>query len=246
MIIDRGNTAVKLAVVEEDLVLETVRADELSLEEACRLAEKYKICGAIYCSVRGIDARFAESFSRMTDAPLLIVTHRTAFPIGISYRTPETLGLDRVSACVGATALFPGESLLVVDAGTAITSDIVNKEGYFCGGNISPGLGLRFRSLHEFTSKLPEVSVEGDFLTFGVDTETAIRGGVLRGVISEIMTETFDAEKDFDTKKLILTGGDGEFLLEFLEHACDLEIIYEPDLMAIGLSRIFHYNEKNS
>lgn len=244
--IDSGNTAVKMAVVDDGRVTDTSRAPELQLEEAARLIEGHSVPGIVYCSVRGVDARFVESLSRLTDARVLIVTSRTRFPIGIDYRTPSTLGLDRVTACVAVSELYPGEAALVVDAGTAVTADVLDASGTFRGGNISPGLGLRFRALHRFTERLPEVGAEGDTPEFGYDTETAIRSGAIRGLTAELESELREAGRLYGVRRLVMTGGDGELLSRRLAAGTDFEISYQPDLMALGLARIYHYNEKKS
>lgn len=243
--IDSGNTAVKMAVVESGRVIDSSRSGELRIEDAARLMERHSVRGVAYCSVRGVDARFAESLSRLTDARLLIVTSRTHFPIAIDYGTPRTLGLDRVAACAATEHLYPGEATLVVDAGTAVTADVLDASGAFRGGNISPGLGLRFRALHAFTGSLPEVGAEGEIPPFGHDTETAIRSGVVNGLTAELKAAMEDARRLFGARRAVLTGGDGELLACRLA-ADDFEISYQPDLMALGLARIYEYNEKKT
>lgn len=244
--IDSGNTAVKMAVVDSGRVVETTRSAELSLEEAARLIDAYGVKGTAYCSVRGVDARFAESLSRLSDAGLLFVNARTRFPIGIDYRTPSTLGLDRVAACCAAADMSEGKAALVVDAGTAVTADVIDATGTFRGGNISPGLGLRFRALHAFTDRLPDVSAEGDVPSFGHDTDTAIRSGVILGLAAEIKAEMAEAQRLYGARRVVITGGDGELLASRIATDNNFEISYQPDLMALGLARIYEYNEKNS
>ena len=81
-----------------------------------------------------------------------------SLPIKVRYKTPETLGRDRLAAAVGANYLQPGKDLLVIDAGTAITYELVDASGSYLGGNISPGMTTRFRALNQFTKKLPLVT----------------------------------------------------------------------------------------
>ncbi len=81
-------------------------------------------------------------------------------PLTISYATPETLGHDRIAAAAGARKLLPGSPLLIMDLGTAITIDFVTANGEYRGGNISPGLLTRFKSLHDHTARLPLVQKE--------------------------------------------------------------------------------------
>ena len=103
----------------------------------------------------------------------------TALPSGITlgYRTPATLGADRLAAVMGAQSLLPHRTVFVIDAGTCITFDLLLSNGHYLGGNISPGLDMRLRAMHEFTARLPLISAEGENPDYGYDTITALRSG---------------------------------------------------------------------
>ena len=168
----------------------------------------------------------------------LALDHATPVPIQNNYKTPETLGLDRLAAAIGAKELFPGKDLLVIDAGTALTFDLVERSGTFAGGNISPGLRSRFRSLHEFTQRLPLVEEQEHWPDIGQTTEEAIRAGVLNGMILEM-----DGTIDYFRKKLpglqpVLTGGDALFFERRLKNA----IFVKFEITLIGLNRILEHN----
>jgi type III pantothenate kinase len=159
-------------------------------------------------------------------------------PVVSLYKTPETLGLDRLAAAIGAHGLFPDEDLLVIDAGTAITFDLIERNGTFAGGNISPGLRIRFRALHEFTKKLPLIEASDDFQVIGQSTEEAIRAGVINGMVFEI-----DGTIDLIRKKIpeirpVLTGGDAHFFERRLKNP----IFVKFEVTLIGLNRILEYN----
>ena len=118
----------------------------------------------------------------------MLVDHNTPVPIRNGYDTPETLGQDRLAAAVGANTICPGENLLIIDAGSAITYDFLSREGEYVGGNIAPGLKMRFTILHRMTKKLPQVEVDENELIplFGKNTRDAIAAGVIRGVAYEV------------------------------------------------------------
>ena len=165
-------------------------------------------------------------------------------PISIEYRNPETLGMDRLAAAVGAARLRPSRSKVIADAGTALTLELVMSDGRYLGGNISPGMKMRFRALHEFTSRLPLESPACEKRYYGTDTASAIRCGAEWGTACEIAGFYRRAAEENGCQTLILTGGDAEFLLPIVEQLLPerQEIIYYPWLVALGLKTAYTYN----
>lgn len=238
--IDIGNTAAKGTVFEDGSALEERIVDNTCADILGELGKSYGVTGAAICNVRGGDPGFAGRLEAALGVRVLELTRATSLPIEIVYSTPQTLGVDRIAAATGAAGRF-GEAALVVDAGTAVTADIV--EGMrFSGGNISPGLRLRFRSLHEFTGGLPLVRPEGELPDFGHDTATAIRSGVVRGLVAEISAEYEILRKNHPGLRLVMTGGDADFLAPLLREG-EIECIVCHDLVGLGLERIYKYNE---
>lgn len=137
--------------------------------------------------------------------------HGVPVPIRNGYATPDTLGADRLAAAVGAATLYPGNNVLIVDFGTAITFDFVSAEGEFLGGNISPGAATRFRALHHFTRKLPLCELIDREVFMGRDTVSAIEGGVVNGIVYEVEGYIRDLERKYDGLRIIFTGGDSNF-----------------------------------
>ena len=162
----------------------------------------------------------------------------TPLPVKNLYLTKETLGYDRLAGAVEAHSRYPGHNVLVIDAGTALTCDLVTAGGEFVGGNISPGLQMRFRALASFTDKLPLVSPEGDLPEIGKTTEQAIRAGVIRGMTAEMdgIIESF--REQWPPLQTVLTGGDAFFFDKKLKNS----IFVLPDLTAYGLNRILEFN----
>lgn len=247
--IDNGNTSVKVAFFIGTQVVATnrfIRRDARLLE---RFISTYKPDTAIVCSTAASNAasQRIEQLAEQRCRHVIHLTHETPMPIRLGYRTPHTLGRDRMATAVGAwcTAQRLDEAcdVLVIDAGTAITYDLVTADGCFVGGNIAPGLSLRFKSLHEHTGLLPLVEPDGDTPVVGYDTETAIRSGVLLGLLGEIKSYIADLKLSHTNLMVFLTGGDGKLLYNRLG---DESIIYNENLAAEGLNRIQLYNQANN
>jgi type III pantothenate kinase len=145
--------------------------------------------------------------------------------------------MDRVAAAVGAAAQAPGKNLLVIDIGTAITTDFVTADGIYRGGNISPGPELRFRALHQFTEKLPLVEAEGDVPPLGYDTQTAIRAGVIGGTVREL-DSLIDEYRQKHGVLTFLTGG----WAFYFESKLKSPIFADGNLVLQGLNEILNYN----
>ncbi|MBQ5722460.1 MAG: type III pantothenate kinase, partial [Bacteroidaceae bacterium] len=165
-------------------------------------------------------------------------SHETPVPITNRYRSPKTLGADRLAAAVGARSLKPGKDLLIIDAGTCITYEVIDAKGNYWGGNIAPGMQMRLRALNEFTAKLPLVSAEGNVPGMGYDTETAIRSGVLRGMKYEIEGYIRSMRSKYPKLLVFLTGGDK------INFDATIKSIIFADKFIVprGLNKILDYN----
>lgn len=224
MTIDIGNSVGKAALFRSGNIVEYFRIGEEVLPEVDR---------AIVASTRGaveLDIRARE---------VMWLGPETRVPIVNRYATPATLGVDRLAAAVGAADIFPGEGVLVVDFGTAITYDVVTAAGEFLGGNIAPGVELRFRALSEFTKALPMGQLpEGEMVFPARCTRDAVESGVAMGIAAETEKYVERARRDYGIKKIIFTGGDAEFFAERL----NFTIFATSDLVFRGLNRILEYN----
>ena len=170
---------------------------------------------------------------------VLEVNAAVKLPFSIGYATPETLGADRIAAVAGALTLAPeGRNILVVDAGTAVTYEFVSADRVYLGGNIAPGLELRIKSLHEHTSALPMVSLDGPAPLIGTSTQEAIRSGALRGLLAEILYYLSQ-----QNATAVLTGGGCACLEE--QSLITFEHITDAHLVLRGLYSILRYNEIN-
>lgn len=238
LVIDIGNTRIKLAVFNDYDLMFNVPLDELKVDQLQLLLNDHpQLDKAILSSVRNYPGEIRKflhaSFSRFVE-----FDHLTPVPIVNLYQTPETLGFDRLAAAIGASCLFPGEDLLVIDAGTAITYDLVTKKNEYLGGNISPGLETRFKALHYFTGKLPLVTPRPEFQPMGRDTESAVRAGVQQGLIFEVEQTINFFNTIYKKLKVILTGGDAAFLDKNLKST----IFVQFNLALFGLNQVLEYN----
>ena len=148
---------------------------------------------------------------------------------------------DRLAAVVGANYLQPGMDLLVIDAGTAITYEVIEASGTFVGGNISPGMSTRFKALHAFTKKLPLLNEPEDVLFIGNDTESAIQSGVVNGIIFEMDGYIDSLRIKYPSLLVFLTGGHSFYFARKLKNANFADI----NLVFTGLNRILEYNVEN-
>lgn len=242
--IDNGNTTVKVAYFIGKKLMATNRFKRDDMAPLERFVSTYHPEGAIVCSTASVkDTEPIERLIAKRCPHLLRLSHETPLPITLGYRTPHTLGRDRIATAVGAWSLSQGKTdVLIVDAGTAVTYDLVTADGCFKGGNIAPGLALRFNALHEHTGRLPLVSPDGDLPVMGYDTDTAIRSGVLLGLIGEIKGFINIVGCDDRDLSVFLTGGDAPRLLPYLQ---DKGVNYQEHLAAEGLNRIYLYNQAN-
>jgi len=239
LVIDAGNTRMKYAFFDEDRLVEAKYQPE-GLEEEI---SKWKNTGEkIYLLLSG-SGRIPEEtrvLLRKTADFFLEASPCMDLPLKIGYSTPGTLGFDRIAGCVGGMRLFPGCPLLVIDSGTCITFNYVNAAGIFLGGNISPGLDMRFKSLHRYTAKLPWVVPENEYGGIGKTTEEAIRNGVMGGMLFEVesyVRHLFEKETD---AQVVLTGGNAHFLEKYLK----VKVRFCPTLGLIGLNEILQYTKK--
>lgn len=238
--VDQGNSLLKLTLLDGGETSEVCRFSAEAVEDVFPAVERWKPDSGAFCSVGKIDPRMVESLRIALEGRFLILSHSTKLPIRINYSTPSTLGLDRIALAAGAAMQFKGETLMVVDAGTAVTLDVVDSEPAFIGGRISPGIRLRFESLHAHTSALPMLDAYGPLPMIGESTSTSIRSGVVLGVADEIVEAFRQYKNSFGCEKLVLTGGDAGVLADSIKSRIPVEHI--PDLMARGLRYIYNYN----
>lgn len=234
LIVDMGNSSSKVAVFDGDRMVYNGRLTVAPDMDIRLLAEQFSFDGCVYACVgeeqEALLAAMAESVSTVP----LRVTGLTPTPLVNDYHSPETLGADRLAAAVGAfTMAEAGRPILIVDIGTCLTYDVVTADGHYLGGNISPGIGMRLRSLHEHTARLPLVTSGGDVPFVGYDTPSAIRAGVVGGIELEIAGYARRLAEEHADLQVFLTGGNGPRFASVLPDA-----LLHPYLVETGLNRI--------
>lgn len=238
LVIDIGNTRTKFSVFNKGEVLITVPVNEFLPEHIDVLQKEHPgLQKAILSAVKDYSPDLKSALQNKFEC-FIELNENTPLPIENCYKTPETLGKDRIAAAVGGYDLYPNTNLLIIDAGTAITYDILNDKHQFLGGNISPGIEMRYKALHHFTGKLPLISHKKFDKLYGTTTEEAIWAGVQLGVVFEV-DKAIDTFKEFyKNLKVIITGGDADFFDKKLKNSFFVNF----NLTALGLNCILEYN----
>jgi type III pantothenate kinase len=240
LVIDLGNTNQKIALFDAGKLLWIYTSKHIGLSYVRNIVQQNAGIGScILSSVVKIPAglqSFLEKKFRF-----ILLDESTPLPILNHYRSPETLGRDRLAAAVAGSKRFPGKAVLIINAGTAITYDVVTAKGEYLGGSISPGMNLRFRALHTFTKQLPLLTYsEINFIT-GNDTNESVLSGVINGMSSEMKGMIACYRKEYPGIKVILSGGD----LNYFVNRLKISIFANPNIVIYGLQQILSFNEKN-
>ena len=237
LVIDIGNTLQKLAVFDENRkIVKFLQEKQLSVPILEEILARYPVRSSIVSSVGKDD----EELFRWLGSRIRLIrfSSQCRLPITMRYATPETLGTDRIANAVGANALYPGENVLSIMAGTCLVADFVNADGEYLGGSIAPGMRMRFQALSQFTARLPLVNPEPVDFFIGDDTRSSILSGVINGMAREIDGLIAQYEREFSGLKVIFSGGDSELLQKFIKK----RIFAAPNPTLFGLHKILVLN----
>ncbi|WP_348824276.1 type III pantothenate kinase [Flavobacterium aestuarii] len=239
--IDVGNTRIKSAVFEGTAILESFIFFKIDLEKNIQdILKKYKkVTHLVVSSVSDIEKKSFSAFADLADVHF--VSHNDSFPFINRYKTPHTLGVDRMVLASGATLQYPDQNRLVIDAGTCITYDFIDSSNNYQGGAISPGLQLRYNALHNFTAKLPLLELDNPEHFIGKSTSGSIHSGVVNGLVYEIDGFIDEYKALYPNFIIILTGGDAVFLAKRLKNT----IFANSNFLLESLSQIFQYKIEN-
>jgi len=242
LVIDIGNSRTKFAVFDKRKLTESGNTGKIDTIQLKALLGTHQITHSIISSVSD-DIIILEDLLKEK-------TKYTRFSASVNagvinkYKSPETLGLDRLAGVIGAKSLFPDTNCLVIDAGTCITYDAVDTAGVYEGGSISPGLNMRLQAMHTFTGRLPEVELTNYTDWQGYDTPSAMLSGVLNGCTEEVkgMIEIYRSR--YPGLLVILCGGDAIFFDTRLKNSIFAHTLKtEPDLVLIGLNEVINNND---
>lgn len=241
LVIDLGNTRNKFAIIDRNSILKTIVHNQLSVQIVSDLLREYpKINAAIISTVKKVDSSILSFLTEKLNYCIELNEH-TNIPIENLYETKSTLGKDRLAAVIGANNIFPDSNVLVIDMGTAITYDLINKSNQFIGGTISPGLEMRFKALNHYTDRLPLLKKNENFQIIGKSTSEAIISGVQNGILFEMDGYINTLKSKHNDLNVILTGGDAVFFDKKLKNA----IFVNLNLNFIGLNTILEHNKSN-
>ena len=234
---DFGNTRMKCGVFvdgefQDEQILENDHEDTIRA-----LLDRYQPSRTILSSVIHHNPRMEELLRATTHFHRL--DHHSKVPVTTPVGKPETIGADRLALVVAAVTLFPGKNNLVIGLGSAITYNYINKDKEFIGGGISPGMEMRFRSLHEYTAKLPLVKADWNFPLAGYDTRTNILSGVILGMAKEIDGIIGAYQEKYDNFNVLMSGGDSAYFTRHLKS----KIFADPYLIYKGLYAISEFNQ---
>lgn len=239
--VDVGNTRIKGAVFEDDMFLEHFVFMKNDLEKSIQniLKKNKKIAHLVVSSVGDVEKQLFLGFKN--DLNVHFVSHEDVFPFINCYSTPKTLGIDRMVLAAGATLQFPNQNRLVIDTGTCVTFDFVDENDNYLGGAIAPGLRLRYEALHNYTAKLPLLTLENPKDLIGNSTSDSIHSGVVNGLVYEIDGFIDEYRARYSNFIIILTGGDTDFLAKRLKNT----IFANSNFLLESLSQTFQYKIKN-
>ena len=240
LIVDVGNTFVKFAVFENNTLIHKVsfklKDFELEYKQLSKAFPNLK--AAIISSVGRLSKAQAEIIAK--DLTVLELNYKTKLPFRNRYKTPKTLGVDRIALASASVQQFPDRNALIIDAGTCITYDFVTKKNSYLGGAISPGIRIRYQALHNLTANLPLLEKNQPKTITGNTTESSIHSGVVNGVIKEIDGVIDQYRSKYQDLTVILTGGDANFLSNQLKNS----IFANSNFLLEGLNFILEFNSK--
>ncbi len=241
LILDLGNTNQKVALFDAGNLIWIETHKRISSTFIHKIAGQNKdIDSCILSTVVKIPIALKSFLEKQFR--FILLDEFTPVPIQNRYVTPETHGKDRLAAAVAGFNRFPGQPVLIINAGTAITYDIVTDKGEYTGGSISPGMQMRFRALHTFTKQLPLLTYkEINFLT-GSDTEKSVLSGVINGITAEMEGMISSYKKVYPGIKIILSGGD----LNYFVNRLKISIFALPNIVIYGLQQILAFNDKKT
>jgi type III pantothenate kinase len=225
--LDFGNTRLKYALFDGNQLRHTEVLENDKPELISSLLEQFRPHKSILSSV--INHNPAIEALLGTYSKFHMLSHETLLPFTVPVGKPETMGADRLALAAAAVQFYPAMNNLVIGLGSAITYNFINQYAQFLGGGISPGFEMRFRSLKDYTAKLPLVKKDWNYPIIGYDTRTNILSGVTLGIIKEI-DGTIDAYAEkYGNFNVVLTGGDSSYFAGHLKNKifADSEFLYK-------------------
>ncbi len=234
LIIDIGNSSTKLALFSEKKMLTSIAVKSILSNAINDFCQNHKITSSIFSTVRMLSK---EEKKILGSLKCIELNYNTPLPIKSNYKS--NIGSDRIAAVIGASFLYPNKDIWILDSGTCLTMDFIDKNNIYHGGRITLGLNMRYKALNQFTSKLPLLSMQKTSFFKGDNTESSIISGVQQGILSEVRELISDYRKQNNDFIVVLTGGD--YL--FFEKELKSSIFAHPYLVLKGLNEILDFND---
>ena len=234
--LDIGNTLIKAHEYPSEKEIVTHRFDRpVDFQNWLEAQEPFE--GVVVSSVNWYFEN--EVIPMLEEIPsILTINTKTKYPFKIEYKTPQTLGSDRLVAAVAAVGEFTDIPLLILDAGTCLTYDLVLPERGFIGGSISPGIEMQYKAMYHFTGSLPNIRRAANFSIIGQSTEECLHSGVQISTVAEFNYRRSLIQEKHPNLHVVVTGGDLPFFVKHFKN----EIFARPNLLPIGLKQIYEYN----
>ncbi len=240
LILDFGNTLQKAAIFDHNQLIAIKAFKKISLKNIQDFIASFTIESAILSSVINYNKDIYSYLQ--TNFRFIELATDTPIPIKNKYASPETLGNDRLAAIISANITYNNSNLLVINAGTCITYDFIDKNSNYWGGAISPGIKIRFKALHNFTDKLPLIlKNKKSTALIGNSTENSILSGVINGSIAEVENIISNYKKKYPDLKVIISGGDMKYFDKIIKNS----IFAFPNIVLFGLNIILDFNVEN-
>lgn len=239
LIIDVGNTLLKLAVFDSDVLFHKKNCKKK--EFLTILSEVSEVYSKItHCIVSSVGDFTKRELSKLEECySVVVLTNLTKVPFRNLYETPKTLGVDRIALVSAAAVGYPDRNVLIIDAGSCVTYDFLNIANEYLGGAISLGLSMRYSALNSFTAKLPYLEANTPKNLIGNSTAASIHSGVTQGLLYEIDGFIEDYKTNYTDLTIILTGGDAHFLRDSLKS----DIFANSNFLLEGLNFILEHNK---
>jgi type III pantothenate kinase len=234
--LDFGNTRLKAGIFEGDQFIEEIALPGDSIAPIEMLIAKYHPQKSVLSSV--VDHNFEIERLLASSTVFHKLSHQTKLNFTSPVGKPQTIGADRLALAAAAVHFYPGKNNLVIGLGTCITYNFINQQHQFLGGAISPGMEMRFKSMHDYTAKLPLVQKDFNFPVIGYDTKTNLQSGVLAGITFEIGGYIEFYESRYGNFNVVLTGGDAGYFARHLKK----KIFADPKFLFKGLYAISEVN----
>ncbi|MDH5598408.1 MAG: type III pantothenate kinase [Cyclobacteriaceae bacterium] len=234
LVLDFGNSFIKTGVFRGDELIH--KSKDITMDQLPDYINKIQPEKIMISSVSIDEVDIMKKIGNSYKVHFL--NSNTELPIQLNYTTVNTLGSDRIAGAAGAYKLWPGQNTMVLDAGTCLTYDFIDKDGIYQGGAISPGINMKFKALHTYTASLPLLEKAEEITLTGKSTEESILSGVIIGTCAEITEIIRMYQNKLPDLQLAICGGDAIYLSKRLH----IGHIVEPDLVLIGLKYILDNN----